>query len=84
MFRIRLPPRQPQRLERIRKIRSLDDRLHFTLVCGDFSQLGVPTGTLEGYLFPETYLLPEGSAARPIVRRLVSEFERRWKPEWCV
>jgi UPF0755 protein len=45
-------------------------------------RLGVPTPTLEGYLFPETYLLPEGSDALPIVRRLVAEFERRWKPEW--
>jgi len=45
-------------------------------------RLGIPTQTLEGYLFPETYLLPEGSDALPIVRRLVSEFERRWKPEW--
>jgi tRNA threonylcarbamoyl adenosine modification protein (Sua5/YciO/YrdC/YwlC family) len=27
-------------LDRIRKIRRLDDRHHFTLVCGDFSQLG--------------------------------------------
>jgi UPF0755 protein len=45
-------------------------------------RLGVPIQTLEGYLFPETYLLPEGSAALPIVRRLVAEFERRWKTEW--
>jgi len=45
-------------------------------------RLGIPTPTLEGYLFPETYLLPEDSDARPIVRRLVAEFERRWKPEW--
>lgn len=45
-------------------------------------RLGIPIATLEGYLFPETYLLPEGSAALPIVRRMVSEFERRWKPEW--
>ena len=45
-------------------------------------QLKVPIPTLEGYLFPETYLLPESSAALPIVRRLVAEFERRWKPEW--
>ena len=37
-------------------------------------RLGIPTPTLEGYLFPETYLLPEYSDARPIVRRLVSEF----------
>lgn len=45
-------------------------------------RLGIPTPSLEGYLFPETYLLPEGSGAPSIVRRLVSEFERRWKPEW--
>ena len=45
-------------------------------------RLNVPIPTLEGYLFPETYLLPESSDARPIVRRLVAEFERRWKPEW--
>ena len=45
-------------------------------------RLGIPGPTLEGYLFPETYLLPEDSDARPIVRRLVAEFERRWKPEW--
>lgn len=45
-------------------------------------RLGIPIQTLEGYLFPETYLLPEGSEALPIVRRLVAEFERRWKPEW--
>lgn len=46
------------------------------------SRLGIPTPTLEGYLFPETYLLPEGSGATSIVRRLAAEFERRWKPEW--
>lgn len=45
-------------------------------------RLGIPTQTLEGYLFPETYLVPEGSTAPSIVRRLVAEFERRWKPEW--
>jgi UPF0755 protein len=45
-------------------------------------RLDVPIPTLEGYLFPETYLIPEGSDALPIVRRLVAEFERRWKPEW--
>ncbi len=45
-------------------------------------RLGIPVPTLEGYLFPETYLLPEGTPALPIVRRLVAEFERRWKPEW--
>ena len=45
-------------------------------------RLGAPTASLEGYLFPETYLLPDGSRAGSIVRRLTAEFERRWKPEW--
>ena len=58
---------------------SLDAATHDTAL---IHRLGIPIPSLEGYLFPETYLLPEGSAALPIVRRLVNEFERRWKPEW--
>jgi UPF0755 protein len=66
---------------RVMKVDSaaLDSAAHDTTL---IRRHGVPTPTLEGYLFPETYLLPEGSDARPIVRRLVAEFERRWKPEW--
>lgn len=58
---------------------SLDAATHDTAL---IHRLDIPIPSLEGYLFPETYLLPEGSAALPIVRRLVNEFERRWKPEW--
>ncbi len=58
---------------------SLDAATHDTAL---IRRLDIPIPSLEGYLFPETYLLPEGSAALPIVRRLVNEFERRWKPEW--
>lgn len=45
-------------------------------------QLAVPTETLEGYLFPETYSFPVGTPAREAVAEMVREFERRWKPEW--
>jgi peptidoglycan lytic transglycosylase G len=45
-------------------------------------RLDVPTPTLEGYLFPETYVFTDGASARDIVRTMVAEFERRWKPEW--
>jgi UPF0755 protein len=45
-------------------------------------QLGIATGTLEGYLFPETFLIPDGSTARFVVQVMVQEFQRRWKPEW--
>lgn len=45
-------------------------------------RLEVATPTLEGYLFPETYVFPDGVTAREIVRTMVRQFERRWKPEW--
>jgi UPF0755 protein len=45
-------------------------------------RLTVPTPTLEGYLFPETYTIPHGSRAHDVIRAMVQEFERRWKPEW--
>ncbi|MBV6521271.1 MAG: Endolytic murein transglycosylase [Gemmatimonadaceae bacterium] len=45
-------------------------------------ELDVPTATVEGYLFPETYLFPVGTSARAAIRRMVDEFEKRWTPEW--
>ena len=46
------------------------------------ARLDVPTPTLEGYLFPDTYAFPVGTTARQAVREMVIGFERRWKPEW--
>lgn len=46
------------------------------------ARLGVPTPTLEGYLFPETYTFVPGTGARAAVGEMVREFERRWRPEW--
>ena len=45
-------------------------------------ELGIPTPTLEGYLFPETYLLPVSATAPAVVRTMVQQFQKRWKPEW--
>jgi UPF0755 protein len=45
-------------------------------------RLEIPTSTLEGYLFPETYVFADGATAREVVRFMVREFERRWKPGW--
>lgn len=45
-------------------------------------RLGLPTPTVEGYLFPETYTFTEGTSARAAVETMVREFERRWRPEW--
>jgi UPF0755 protein len=46
------------------------------------ARLDIPTPTLEGYLFPDTYAFPVGTTARQAVREMVYDFERRWKPEW--
>lgn len=45
-------------------------------------RLDIPTPTLEGYLFPDTYTFPDKTSARDAVRMMVDEFEKHWKPEW--
>jgi UPF0755 protein len=45
-------------------------------------RLDVPNGTLEGYLFPDTYTFPPGTTARAVVSAMVERFEKAWKPEW--
>jgi tRNA threonylcarbamoyl adenosine modification protein (Sua5/YciO/YrdC/YwlC family) len=63
-------------LDRIREIRHLDDRHHFTLMCSDFAQLG-QFATMNNALFrsikaatpgPYTFILP---ATREVPRRLL-------------
>lgn len=46
--------------------------------------LDVPTPTLEGYLFPDTYVFPEGTTARAAVKVMVGRFQQVWRPEWDV
>jgi len=45
-------------------------------------RLGVPTPTLEGYLFPDTYMFLPGTPARVAVTAMVRRFEQVWRPEW--
>jgi UPF0755 protein len=45
-------------------------------------RLDVPTATLEGYLFPDTYTFPDKITARDAVGMMVDRFEHEWKPEW--
>ncbi|MEO6525441.1 MAG: endolytic transglycosylase MltG [Gemmatimonadaceae bacterium] len=44
--------------------------------------LDVPTPSLEGYLFPDTYVFPEGTTPRAAVRVMVQRFQQVWQPEW--
>jgi UPF0755 protein len=45
-------------------------------------RVGAAEGTLEGYLYPSTYLVRHGVTAPEIVRTMVDEFEARWQPSW--
>ena len=49
---------------------------------GHIRRLGVPTPTLEGYLFPDTYTFLPGTGARAAVNAMVRRFEQIWRPEW--
>lgn len=45
-------------------------------------RLDVPTATLEGYLFPDTYAFPDGTTGRAAVETMVRRFEQIWEPQW--
>lgn len=45
-------------------------------------RLDIPTPTLEGYLFPDTYTFPPGATGREAVITMVERFEAIWKPSW--
>jgi len=42
--------------------------------------LDVPGPTLEGYLYPATYVLPAGTPAADVVRTMVQRYRRVWTP----
>jgi UPF0755 protein len=45
-------------------------------------RLDVPTPTVEGYVFPDTYIFPEQTSARVAIGTAVRRFEQVWQPEW--
>jgi UPF0755 protein len=45
-------------------------------------RLDIPTPTLEGYLFPDTYIFEERTSAASAIDAMVRRFEQVWKPEW--
>ena len=46
------------------------------------ARFGVPGPTLEGYLYPATYVIPAGVAVDTVISRMVGEYRRRvWTPE---
>jgi UPF0755 protein len=45
-------------------------------------QLDIPAETIEGYVFPDTYIFPEQTTARTAIAAGVRRFEQVWQPEW--
>ncbi|MEP7149975.1 MAG: endolytic transglycosylase MltG [Acidobacteriota bacterium] len=37
---------------------------------------------LEGYMYPSTYTLPRGSKPVDVIKTMVEQFRKIWKPEW--
>jgi UPF0755 protein len=47
-------------------------------------QLDIPTETIEGYVFPDTYIFPEQTTARTAIAATIRRFEQVWQPEWTL
>lgn len=45
-------------------------------------ELDIPTPTLEGYLFPDTYIFAFGTSPRVAVHEMVARFQHEWDPSW--
>jgi UPF0755 protein len=45
-------------------------------------RLDIPAATVDGYLFPDTYTVPEGATAREAIALMVRRFEQVWTPAW--
>ncbi len=46
------------------------------------ARFDVPAASLEGYLYPSTYLVRADARARDVVRQMAEEFAARWRPAW--
>jgi UPF0755 protein len=45
-------------------------------------QLDLPTETVEGYVFPDTYIFPAQTTAHTAIATGIRRFEQVWRPEW--
>lgn len=57
-----------------------DSLLEALLSAEAVDQYSVPGPTLEGYLYPATYLFPVGASADQVVRGMVERYQRLWTP----
>lgn len=45
-------------------------------------QLDIPTPTVEGYVFPDTYFFPDQTSAHAAIGATIRRFEQVWQPAW--
>src|SRR5919198_2222141 len=46
------------------------------------NRLDIPATTVEGYVFPDTYVFADQTTARAAVLATIKRFEQVWSPEW--
>jgi UPF0755 protein len=48
----------------------------------NLARMNASGSSVEGYLYPSTYLVRYGATGAEIVRQMLDEFESHWHPEW--
>ena len=48
------------------------------------SDLAPNSKNLEGYLYPTTYDFPPETSPEQIIKRMINQFKKTWKPEWTL
>ena len=61
--------------------RNPDSLAAYMLDTATAARFRVPGPTLEGYLYPATYLIPAGAPVDAVIRRMVEEYREVWTPE---
>jgi UPF0755 protein len=49
---------------------------------GLLASVGAGGPTIEGYIYPTAYYVPDGASALETLRQMVDTFEARWKSDW--
>jgi UPF0755 protein len=49
---------------------------------GRIARVAPGASSVEGYLYPSTYLVRFGATAAEVVDQMLAEFETHWRPEW--
>jgi UPF0755 protein len=60
--------------------RDPDSLTAYMLDTATASRFAVPGPTLEGYLYPATYIVPAGATVDTVLARMVQEYRRIWTP----